>query len=75
MYAQIFKPITTALRQVTMREIACTIERVERYLQYKYCRHGWDQAYQNNRNIKIGGGWTLRFGVQTLMGGEGAVQI
>ncbi len=24
-----FKPITTALRQVTMREIACTIERVE----------------------------------------------
>ncbi len=31
MYSQIFKPITTALRRVTMRGIACTIERVERY--------------------------------------------
>ncbi len=30
LYSQIFKPITTALRQVTMRGIACTIERVER---------------------------------------------
>ncbi len=29
MYSQIFKPITTALRQVTMRGIACTIEGVE----------------------------------------------
>ncbi len=23
--------------------------------QYKYCRYGWGQAYQNNRNIKNGG--------------------
>ncbi len=30
LYSQIFKPLTTALRQVMMREIACTIERVER---------------------------------------------
>ncbi len=24
--------------------------------QYKYCRYGWGQAYESNRNIK-GGGW------------------
>ncbi len=29
-YSQIFKTITTALRLVTMKGIACTIERVER---------------------------------------------
>ncbi len=29
MYSQIFKPITTALRQVAMKKIACTIERIE----------------------------------------------
>ncbi len=29
-------------------------------------------AYQNNRNMKNGGGeWGLRVGVQTLMGGGG----
>ncbi len=28
LFSQIFKPITTARRQVTMKEIACTIERV-----------------------------------------------
>ncbi len=22
--------------------------------QYKYCRYGWGQAYENNRNIKRG---------------------
>ncbi len=27
--SQIFKPISTARRQMTMKEIACTIERVE----------------------------------------------
>ncbi len=31
LYSHIFKPKTTALRQVTMRGIARTIERVERY--------------------------------------------
>ncbi len=30
MFSQTFKPITTALRQVTIKGIACTIERVER---------------------------------------------
>ncbi len=29
-YSQIFKPITAALRQATMRGIVCTTERVER---------------------------------------------
>ncbi len=29
LFAQFFKPITTAHRQVTMKESACTIERVE----------------------------------------------
>ncbi len=29
-FSQIFKPINTARRQVTMKEIACTIERAER---------------------------------------------
>ncbi len=29
LFAQIFKPITTAHQQVTMKESACTIERVE----------------------------------------------
>ncbi len=53
LYSQIFKPITTALRQVTMRGIACTGEEIS---QYKYCRHGWGQAYENNRNMKNGGG-------------------
>ncbi len=28
--SRIFEPITTALRQVTMKGIACTVERVER---------------------------------------------
>ncbi len=32
MYSLVFKPITTALREVTMRGIACTIERVEIYV-------------------------------------------
>ncbi len=30
LYSQFFRPITTALRQVAMSGIACTIERVER---------------------------------------------
>ncbi len=30
LFSQVYKPITTALRQVTMRGIACTIERLER---------------------------------------------
>ncbi len=29
-FSQIFKPINTARRQVTIKEIACTIERAER---------------------------------------------
>ncbi len=40
--------------------------------QHKYCRYGWGQAYENNRNIK-GGEWSLRFGVQALMGGGGGL--
>ncbi len=38
-----------------------------------YCRYGWGQVYENKRYLKRegGGGWILRFGVQTLMGGRG----
>ncbi len=32
LYSHIFKPRTTTFRQVMMRGIACTIERVERYV-------------------------------------------
>ncbi len=39
------------------------------FSKYKYCRYTCGQAYENDRNIKGGGGLFLKFGVKTLMGG------
>ncbi len=53
-----------------MKGIAGTIERVE-IRQHKYCRKGWLIKTIETR----GGGWSLMFGVQPLIGGEGGVGL
>ncbi len=59
-------PITAALRQVTVKGIACTIERIERYVSiYIVTRAG----ARLGKTIERAEGWGLRFGAATLIGG------
>ncbi len=55
LFSQIFKPITTAHRQVTMKGITCTIERLERRLGINIVDRAGVRLIKTIETCKMGG--------------------
>ncbi len=75
LFSQFFKPITTARRQATMKGVACTVERIERWVSINIVDRAGVRLIKTIESWKGGGGcWDLRFGIVTLIG-RGVAQI